>query len=91
LKLTHQLWDRWAKGGSSVEKTLELKHWFENELRWLFDGYRYSLGGRIQLMLGQEFVTGSRANLTAYNCFVVRSPYSIKSPVEQFLDVVEVS
>lgn len=65
----YQMWDRWARGASSVEKTDELKNHWENEFRWLFDGYRYSLGGRIQLMLGQEFVTGKKANLTAYNCF----------------------
>ena len=64
-----QLWTRWAKGAASVEKTKELQEYWENEFRWLFDGYRYSLGGRIQLMLGQEFVTGKKANLTAYNCF----------------------
>lgn len=87
----YQLWDRWAKGGASVEETKELKEWFENELRWLFDGYRYSLGGRIQLMLGQEFVTGKKANLTAFNCFVVRSPYSYDTPKEQFLDVIKVA
>lgn len=87
----HQLWDRWAKGGASVEKTPALREWFENELRWLFDGYRYSLGGRIQLMLGQEFVTGKRANLTAYNCFVIRSPYTISDSEKQFLDVINVA
>lgn len=64
-----QLWERWAKGAASVEQTEELQKYWENEFRWLFDGYRYSLGGRIQLMLGQEFVTGKKANLTAYNCF----------------------
>lgn len=86
-----QFWTRWAKGGASVEKTKELQEWFENELRWLFDGYRYSLGGRIQLMLGQEYVTGNRANLTAYNCFVIRSPHTLDDPKEQFLDVVDVA
>lgn len=87
----HQLWTRWAKGAASVERTDELKQKWENEFRWLFDGYRYSLGGRIQLMLGQEFITGKRANLTAYNCFVNRSPKAKDTPVEQFLDVVNVA
>jgi ribonucleoside-diphosphate reductase alpha chain len=87
----HQLWERWAKGAASVEKTDKLKQKWENEFRWLFDGYRYSLGGRIQLMLGQEFTTGKRADLTAYNCFVVRSPRPKNTPVEQFLDVVDVA
>jgi ribonucleoside-diphosphate reductase alpha chain len=86
-----QLWERWAKGAASVEKTPELKQKWENEFRWLFDGYRYSLGGRIQLMLGQEFVTGKPADLTAYNCFVVRSPRNKSMAVEQFLDVVDVA
>jgi ribonucleoside-diphosphate reductase alpha chain len=86
-----ELWDRWAKGAASVEKTDKLrKHW-ENEFRWLFDGYRYSLGGRIQLMLGQEHVTGEKANLTAYNCFVVRSPEEKIDPQEQFLEVLDVA
>lgn len=87
----YQLWERWAKGAASVEQTDELQQYWENEFRWLFDGYRYSLGGRIQLMLGQEFVTGKRANLTAYNCFVIRSPYSLEDPKEQFLDVINVA
>jgi ribonucleoside-diphosphate reductase alpha chain len=87
----YQLWERWAKGAASVEKTDELKQKWENEFRWLFDGYRYSLGGRIQLMLGQEFVTGKKADLTAYNCFVIRSPRAKDKPVEQFLDVVDVA
>lgn len=86
-----QLWERWAKGGSSVEETMTTREFWENEFRWLFDGYRYSLGGRIQLMLGQEFVTGQRANLTAYNCFVARSPESLENPMEQFLDGLEVA
>lgn len=87
----HQLWERWAKGAASVEKTEELKQKWESEFRWLFDGYRYSLGGRIQLMLGQEFVTGTPANLTAYNCFVIRSPRAKNTAVEQFLDVIDVA
>jgi ribonucleoside-diphosphate reductase alpha chain len=87
----HQLWTRWAKGAASVEKTVELKQKWENEFRWLFDGYRYSLGGRIQLMLGQEYTTGKPAELTAYNCFVVRSPRHKKTAVQQFLDVVDVA
>lgn len=86
-----QLWERWAKGASSVEKNKKLKEHWENEFRWLFDGYRYSLGGRIQLMLGQEYVTGNKANLTAYNCFVVRSPEGKEIPVEQFIEVLDVA
>lgn len=87
----HQLWDRWSKGGASVEKTESKRKWLENELRWLFDGYRYSMGGRIQLMLGQEHVTGERANLTAYNCFVAKSPEGSNDPLEQFLNVLDVA
>ena len=86
-----QLWTRWAKGGASVEKNKKLRDWFENELRWLFDGYRYSLGGRIQLMLGQEYVTGERANLTAYNCFVLDLPKAKNKPLDQFLEVLRVA
>ena len=84
-----QLWERWAKGGASVEATPEKKEFWENEFRWLFDGFRYSLGGRIQLMLGQEYVTGKKANLTAYNCYVIKSARGKTSPLEQFLEVIE--
>jgi ribonucleoside-diphosphate reductase alpha chain len=63
-------WERWAKAGASVEKGKK-KEEIENEFRWLFDGFRYSPGGRIQLMAGQEFVKGDKANLTAFNCFVI--------------------
>lgn len=87
----HKLWDRWSKGGASVEKTEKKREWLENELRWLFDGYRYSMGGRIQLMLGQEHVTGERANLTAYNCFVAKSPEGSEDPLKQFLNVLDVA
>lgn len=86
-----QLWERWAKGGASVEKTKELRQHWENEFRWLFDGFRYSLGGRIQLMLGQEYVTGKKANLTAYNCYVIRSPRHKENPLEQVLEVIEIA
>lgn len=86
-----QLWNRWAKGGASEEKTKELKQWFENELRWLFDGFRYSLGGRIQLMLGQEFVTGKKAELTAFNCYVARTPKGKSNPKDQVIEVIDVA
>lgn len=86
-----EMWKRWAKGGSVEEKTPELQTWFEDELRWLFDGFRYSLGGRIQLMLGQEFVTGKKANLTAFNCYVARSPKPMDTDVDQFIDVLDVA
>jgi len=87
----YQLWERWAKGGASVESTIELRNKFEDDLRWLFDGYRYSMGGRIQLMLGQEFVTGERANLTAYNCFVLDVPKGKRQSLDQFLEVLRVA
>lgn len=87
----YQLWDRWSKGGASEEKTDAKRHWFENELRWLFDGFRYSLGGRIQLMLGQEYVTNKRAELTAFNCYVIRSAVKHDDPAEQFKDVLDVA
>jgi len=87
----YQLWRRWAKAGASVEKTPELQKYWENEFRWLMDGYRYSLGGRIQLMLGQEYVTGKRANLTAYNCFVTESPQGKSDSKDQFLEVLHIA
>jgi ribonucleotide reductase alpha subunit len=86
-----QMWTRWAWAGASVELTSEAKEFWENEFRWLVDGFRYSLGGRIQLMLGQEYITGQRANLTAYNCFVARSPRRKDNPLEQFLEVLDVA
>ena len=85
-----ELWSRWAKGGASVEREGD-RLWFENSLRKLFDGYKYSLGGRIQLMLGQEFVTGNKAQLTAFNCFVVKSPKYHEYGLSQFLDVLDVA
>jgi ribonucleotide reductase alpha subunit len=87
----YQLWERWAKGGSSVEKTPQLQQAFENDLRWLYDGFRYSMGGRIQLMLGQEFVTGEKANLTAYNCYVLDVPKGKRNPLDQYLEVLRVA
>lgn len=66
-------WTRWAKAGASVEKE-EKRLEIENEFRWLMDGFNFSAGGRIQLMAGQEWVTGKKAKLTAFNCFVIPSP-----------------
>lgn len=83
-----ELWERWAFGGASIEKD-EIREKIESDMRWLFDGYRYSLGGRIQLMLGQEYVTGKKAPLTAYNCFVIESPKAVDGNKEQFLEVVD--
>lgn len=86
----HQLWSRWAKGAASVEKP-ELRNEIENEFRWFLDGYRYSPAGRIQLMLGQEYVTGQKANLTAYNCYVIRSPRAKDTALEQVLEVLDIA
>lgn len=87
----YQLWERWAKAGASIETNDSNKEYWENEFRWLMDGYRYSLGGRIQLMLGQEYVTGKKANLTAYNCYVVESPQGKNNPLKQFLEVMRIA
>lgn len=86
-----QMWDRWAKGAASVEKTDDLKREYESKFRKLVDGYGYSLGGRIQLMLGQEYLTGKKANLTAFNCFVVPSPQGKDTPLEQFKEVLYIA
>jgi len=62
------------------EKTfhLEKQEEIENQFREYFDGYGGSPGGRIQLAAGQEYITGKRANLTIYNCFVIPSPSIVK-------------
>jgi ribonucleotide reductase alpha subunit len=86
-----QLWDRWSKAAASVEKGEASQRKWENRFRKLVDGYGYSLGGRIQLMLGQEYVTGEKANLTAYNCYVAKSPEGKNNPLEQFQEVLYVA
>jgi ribonucleotide reductase alpha subunit len=86
-----QLWSRWAKAAASVERGESNQKNWENKFRKLVDGYGYSLGGRIQLMLGQEYVTGERANLTAYNCYVVESPKAKETSIEQFKEVVRIA
>jgi ribonucleotide reductase alpha subunit len=89
LELTpQQMWERWAKGAASVEDELKRVE-VENRFRQLLDGYGYSPGGRIQLMLGQEFVTGKKANLTSYNCYVTKSPRGSDDPVEQWMNVLD--
>lgn len=75
-------WTRWAKAGASVEKE-EIREKIEDEFRWLFDGYKCSPGGRVQLAAGQEFVTGKKANLSLFNCFVIPSPSYDKSDWEK--------
>jgi ribonucleoside-diphosphate reductase alpha chain len=69
------LWARWAFGASSVEN--DNNKW-ENEFRWLFDGFKYSPGGRIQLGLGQEYLGLPKAPLTLTNCFVLEPPYGVQ-------------
>jgi ribonucleoside-diphosphate reductase alpha chain len=66
-------WSRWAKSGASVENEVK-KEEIENNFRWLFDGFSYSPGGRIQLSAGQEFRNGSKVKLSGFNCFVIPSP-----------------
>lgn len=80
LELTPQsYWARWAYGAASVEAKRfidsDVNHdvtltKYEDEYRWLFDGFRYSPGGRIQLGLGHEYLGLDKANLTLSNCFV---------------------
>ena len=70
-------WNRWSKAAASVE-LLEKQEEIENQFREYFDGYGGSPGGRIQLAAGQEYITGKRANLTIYNCFVIPSPSIVK-------------
>jgi ribonucleoside-diphosphate reductase alpha chain len=82
-----QLWARWAKGAASVEKP-EKRVEVENRFRKFLDGYGHSPGGRIQLMLGQELVTGKKANLTGYNCFVLHSPRKGLTSLEQWKNVM---
>jgi ribonucleoside-diphosphate reductase alpha chain len=83
-----ELWERWAKGAASVEKD-EIRAEMEDRFRKFLDGYGYSPGGRIQLMLGQEFVTGKRANLTGYNCFVLGTPKRGKDAIDQWMKVLD--
>lgn len=89
LELTpQQMWERWAKGASSVEDNDKQKERFDQYMN-LLRGFGYSPGGRIQLMLGQEFVTGKKANLTGYNCFVLGSPKRGIDSVDQWRKVLD--
>ncbi|HEY8542572.1 MAG TPA: hypothetical protein VIL29_09315, partial [Pseudothermotoga sp.] len=63
-------WERWSKAAASVEPP-EKQEEIENEFREYFDGYGGNPGGRIQLAAGQEYITGKKANLTIYNCYVL--------------------
>jgi len=68
-----EFWSRWAYGGALVEETQYVdppRLRFEDEFRWLFDGYRYSPGGRIQLGLGHEYLGKAKSSTTLVNCFV---------------------
>ena len=47
-------WNRWSEAMVSMEDQ-NFKKW-RNEYRWLFDGFRFSPGGRIMLALGQEYL-----------------------------------
>lgn len=88
-------WARWAHGAALVEGTYSLeyvderrKH-FENEFAWLFDGFRYSPGGRIQLGLGHEYLGLPKANLTLVNCFVGPRIAGSSDPIEQWRFVLD--
>lgn len=76
-----EFWSRWAYGAAKMEYDSVSEHYgehmravgagerFTDEFRWLFDGYRYSPGGRIQLGLGHEYLGKPKANVTLVNCF----------------------
>lgn len=72
-------WHRWSYI-AALEEAIQrsvfspdvVEHWTD-QFSWLFDGYRYSPGGRIQLGLGHEYLGLPKAPLTLVNCFVGKS------------------
>lgn len=86
-------WRRWAYTAAleeakqrSVFSPDVVEHW-TNQFSWLFDGYRYSPGGRIQLGLGHEYLGLPKAPLTLVNCFV--GP-SVERAMPKFVEVPHV-
>lgn len=68
LELTvEQMMERVARGAAHIEKKAVRSKWEEN-FRWLLDGWKFVPGGRILTACGTE------QNLTYYNCYVVPSP-----------------
>ncbi|EPZ47734.1 adenosylcobalamin-dependent ribonucleoside-diphosphate reductase [Alicyclobacillus acidoterrestris] len=84
-----ELWERWSYGAASVETDEKVRMVMLDRYRKLLDGFGYSPGGRIQLMLGQELRTGVKANLTGYNCFVLGTPQPSNVAVDQFINVLK--
>ena len=52
-KTPYKMWNRWSEALTSME-TSDYNKW-RNEYRWLFDGFKFSPGGRVMLALGQEY------------------------------------
>ncbi len=63
-----QMMDRIAKGIAKVEKTAEKQREWEENFRWLLDGWKFVPAGRILAGAGTDQA------LTYYNCYVIPSP-----------------
>ncbi len=70
---------RVARGIASVEATPEGQTTWENNFRWLLDGYKFVPAGRILT------TAGSSQKLTCYNCYVIPSPHDSRGGILQTL------
>lgn len=76
-----KIWDRMALANAKHEKSKN-QSYFYDQFNWMLRDWRFVPGGRIMAMLGTE----SQDSLTAFNCFVIPSPYDSRGGAIQTLD-----
>lgn len=76
---------RVARGIAEVEEGEELQKTWEENYRWLLDGFKFIPGGRILTAAGSE------QKLSYYNCYVIPSPHdSRQGIVDTLSEMVEI-
>ena len=70
--------DRVARGAAAVEKPEARQRWQE-EFRWLLEGWKFTPGGRILSACGTD------QQLTFYNCYVIPSPADSRNGIIETL------
>jgi hypothetical protein len=58
-------WTRWAEA-LVAQEDYDFAKW-RNDYRWLFDGFKFSPGGRVMLALGEEYLNESPDVIEAYH------------------------
>jgi len=75
-KTPQEWWNRWSESLTSCESK-DFSKW-RNEYRWLFDGFRFSPGGRIMLALGKEYTNIPPDEILSHHIKNSKSPSTLE-------------